>query len=147
MTHARQQLRDLAVTTLTGLTTTGANVFNGRVHPLQESELPALVFVYSDADPETVAQVTGSLWEREFPLAVIGVAREVTGAELHDKLDLIAEEVEVAMGAGLAGALSVGIPTTSFDIEDDELDHAIGSVIMVFDVLYQTIAGVPGTLE
>ena len=38
-THVRKQIRDAAITALTGLTTTGANVKNSPVYPMQDADL------------------------------------------------------------------------------------------------------------
>lgn len=40
--HIRQQIRERAGTVLTGLTTTGSNVFETRIYPLSNTNLPAL---------------------------------------------------------------------------------------------------------
>ena len=40
--HIRQQIRERAGTVLTGLTTTGTNVFETRIYPLSNTNLPAL---------------------------------------------------------------------------------------------------------
>jgi len=49
MAHVRQSIRDNAVTAVTGLSTTGSNVFHSRVYPLGTNKLPALC-VYSNAE-------------------------------------------------------------------------------------------------
>ena len=49
MAHVRQSIRDNVVTVVTGLTTTGTNVFRSRVYPLGENKLPALC-VYTAAE-------------------------------------------------------------------------------------------------
>ena len=41
--HLRQQIRERIGTTLTGLSTTGTNVFQSRVYQLEDSNLPALL--------------------------------------------------------------------------------------------------------
>ena len=41
--HVRQQIRSAIITQVTGLTTTGINVFEHRVYPLAEDDLPAIV--------------------------------------------------------------------------------------------------------
>ena len=48
MAHVKQSIRDNAVTAVTGLSTTGSNVFRSRVYPLGTNKLPALC-VYSNA--------------------------------------------------------------------------------------------------
>ncbi len=50
--HVRQSIRDNMVTALTGLTTTGANVFDTRFYPIGEDKLPALCVYLQDDDPE-----------------------------------------------------------------------------------------------
>jgi len=49
MAHVRQSIRDNVVTAVTGLSTTGSNVFRSRVYPLGTNKLPALC-VYTDCD-------------------------------------------------------------------------------------------------
>ena len=49
MAHIRQSIRDNAVTAITGLSTTGSNVFRSRVYPLGTNKLPALC-VYTDSE-------------------------------------------------------------------------------------------------
>ena len=48
MAHVRQSIRDNVVTTLTGLTTTGSNVFASRVYPLATGKLPGLCIYTND---------------------------------------------------------------------------------------------------
>ena len=43
MAHIRQSIRDNAMTAVTGLSTTGSNVFRSRVYPLGTNKLPACV--------------------------------------------------------------------------------------------------------
>ena len=47
--HIRQQIRERVGTTLTGLTTTGSNVFQSRVSNLEESNLPAII-IYTKSE-------------------------------------------------------------------------------------------------
>ena len=42
MAHARKTIRDRIVSDLTGLTTTGSNVFKSRVYPIASNLLPGL---------------------------------------------------------------------------------------------------------
>ena len=46
MAHVRKLLRDNLTTALTGLTTTGSNVYQSRVYPIASNKLPGLL-VYS----------------------------------------------------------------------------------------------------
>ena len=49
MAHIRQSIRDNAVTAVTGLSTTGSNVFRSRVYPLGTNKLPALC-IFTDGE-------------------------------------------------------------------------------------------------
>ena len=49
MAHIRKSIRDNAVTAVTGLSTTGSNVFRSRVYPLGTNKLPALC-VYTNGE-------------------------------------------------------------------------------------------------
>jgi hypothetical protein len=49
MAHVRKQIRDAVITSVTGLTTTGSNVFRSRIYPLEQTKLPGLcVFTRSE---------------------------------------------------------------------------------------------------
>ena len=52
--HLRQQIREQIGTTLTGLTTTGSNVFQSRVYQLEDSNLPALLIYTKSEESEPV---------------------------------------------------------------------------------------------
>ena len=44
--HLRRQIRERVGTTLTGLSTTGSNVFQSRVYPIESAGLPG-IFIYT----------------------------------------------------------------------------------------------------
>ena len=56
MAHVRKQIRDNIVTTLTGLATTGSNVYRTRVYPLAENKLPGLA-IYTDTEEVEVQTI------------------------------------------------------------------------------------------
>jgi hypothetical protein len=94
MAHQRKTIRDQVVTTLTGLTTTGSNVFNSRVYPNEQSKLPLLnVYTLSEASE---LDATGGLL-RTIDLAVEGFAQ--ANSNIENTMDTIAKEVEEALGA------------------------------------------------
>jgi len=49
MAHVRQSIRDNVVTAVTGLSTTGTNVFRSNVYPLGTNKLTVLC-VYTDSE-------------------------------------------------------------------------------------------------
>jgi hypothetical protein len=97
MAHARQTIREQVGTTLTGLSTTGSNVFQSRVYPLQESNLPALLIYTKEESSEAIVMGSNRVIERELTLAVEAYVKTNTNSD--DTIDTIAEEVETAIGA------------------------------------------------
>jgi hypothetical protein len=137
--HARQAIREAAVTALTGLTTTGSRVYDTRIFPLSESALPCIA-VYASEEVTDRGAMGGRL-SRELDLVVRGYARGTSGVE--DTLDTIAEEVETAL-TSIAGAKDVVIRDSRMEY-DGEGDMPIATIEMVFSVLYHTAVGAPGT--
>ena len=97
MSHVRQQIRDRLVTVLTGLTTTGANVFRSRIFPLEATKLPALcIFTKSEEVEFDVMGLPRSVGR----VLDVGVEAYVSGVSDYDNtLDTIAVEVEEAIAA------------------------------------------------
>jgi len=96
MSHLRQQIREQVATTLTGLTTTGSNVFQSRIYPMEQAKLPGLI-VYSVSE-QTAPLTMGATRDIE---AVLTLAVEIyaKGSGLDDTLDTACKEVQVAMAA------------------------------------------------
>lgn len=143
--HIRKQLRAAVKAAVTGLTTTGARVFDARVYPLQAAELPALVIYVSDrVDPLTVD--VPDLQRRDMDVRIEGYASAATN--VHDTLDLIGKEVEIALSAALtvAGA-SVTLTYTGSDVDGSaEGDAPKGVIVMRFITDLYTAAGAPDAL-
>ena len=137
--HFRKTIRDRVATQLAGLTTTGANVFSGRVSSLKDSEMPALVVVPRAEDASFDAHgASGTVMRR----VLIDVFAHALGNDgLYDDLDQICGEVEAAMfsdGGTLNGlAFQIDPPSTGFDISG-EGDSRIGTARMTFPVQYRT---------
>ncbi len=146
MTHVRKQIRDLAVTAVTDLTTTGTSVYADRAHPIPQDKLPALRIFYNR---ETVELAQGAMgadptMHRRASLTVVGYA---DGSGLDDTLDTIAKEVEIAIdGAGNFSGKTVGGATyTGTDFGMDEGDSRTGFISMTFDIQYRTTESDPET--
>jgi hypothetical protein len=92
MSHVRQQIRERIAANVTGLTTTGSNVFASRVYNISTSELPALlVYAISESSERDSFLSTNGL-ERSVDILVEGYA--TTSANLDSVLDTISAEVE-----------------------------------------------------
>lgn len=139
MTHARRSIREAAVTKLTGLTTTGNRVYDSRVFPLSESNLPCIAVYTADENIERAS--LGGLLVREVDLVVRGYAR--AAASVEDVLDGIAEEVEVAL-TSVAGVKELTVRSIETEF-DGEGDMPIATIAITFNAQYYTNAGAPGT--
>jgi len=139
MAHVRKQIRDAVVTAVTGLTTTGSNVFRSRVFPLEQTKLPALcVFSKSETTEFDTVRIPRSVSR----VLDIGVEAYVSGTANYDNtLDTIAVEVEEALAADVTlGGLSKDLQVTAFEadfIGDGEQTVAVGRFTIT--VLYRTI--------
>lgn len=136
MAHKRKQIRDRVETVLTGLTTTGTNVFASRVYPLKASQLPGLL-IYT-VEEESEPGGSGAI-DRNLTLAVEGHVKAVGGA-IDDTIDLVAEEVEAAIDADRSlNGLVVYCHIASTEIEfDAESEKPVGIIIMKFMINYRT---------
>ena len=147
MPHGREQIRDAIVTLVTGLTTTGANVFQSRIYPLAEStDLPGLcVYTFNEEIDEEKGKIE-KLDFRYLTVKVDGYAKLIAG--LDDTLDDIAQEVEVAVLADQRlGGLSTLIDLLETEIEvKTESEKPVGVVSMSFKVGYLTATGTPQTI-
>ena len=127
MAHVRQQIRSAIVTALTGLTTTGSNVFRSRIYPLESGKLPGLCFTRSEAvefDTLTITRSIGRVLE-------VSVEAYVSATANYDNtLDTIAVEVEEALAADVTlGGLSKDVQVTAFEADfsgDGEQPVAVG---------------------
>lgn len=136
MTHPRKTIRASAITALTGLTTTGTNVFESQVYPLADTQLPALR-VYTRADTfgtlEREYTSVSATWGGYARQVVLVVEAMVKSASTPDAtIDTICEEVETALQAKSAWTSNVGQVTyDGTDIEfsvDGEIRQAIATI-------------------
>lgn len=146
MSHARQQVRDAVATTVTGLTTTGARVYPGRIHPISRLRLPCL-FVYSlEEAVDDSGEVMGLDQWRRLTVAVEAIAE--ANQSLDDTLDDICAEVETAVHADVTlGGLTKWCEYTGVEIELDEgMQKPVGSARMTFMAEYRVDATDPETI-
>lgn len=127
MTHKRQTIRENAASVLTGLTTTGSNVFASRVYPVESTALPCLL-VYIGPEEATEGASMGNTKLIEAELNITVLAAKASG--LDDQLDDITEEVQAALSGDrkLSGAVLrrldyKGIDGPEWSDEGDK-DHA-----------------------
>lgn len=144
MSHVRQQIREAAATLLTGLTTTGARVFQSRIYPLRDADLPCLLISTDDEQIEHENAVTGGELARELTITVRGIAKAT--ANLDDALDAIAEQVEPVLNGVTLGGKVKRCNLQSIKVEmDDVLEKPAGIITLEYRALYFTSPGSPGS--
>lgn len=143
MSHIRQQLREIVAATVTGLATTGTNVFQSRVYPMEEDVLPCLL-VYTTGD-EVIDESIGSLIGRRMQVVIEGKTKAATN--LDDTLDAISEQVEVSLGAPVVIAgQSTLLDYEGCEISMEESDRPAGIITMRYSALIYTQRTTPSVL-
>lgn len=143
--HIRQQIREQFATQITGLTTTGSNVFQSRVYNLEAGDLPAVI-VYTkseDSEPDTLG--TNRILIRNLSLVCECYVKGVLNFD--DTLDTISKEIETAIAADatLDGlAKDVFIESTEIDYNGDG-EKPVAVATLTFDVMYETREQSPDT--
>lgn len=133
MSHVRTQIRQAATAALAGIATVHAS----RVHPLAESDLPALLVYTSTESIEAELAAFGTL-ERRLELVIEAVAQATSN--LDTTLDDLLASVETALGAvpTLGGAAIVVVPTSIEVTISQEGAQPIGRARLTYAVLYRT---------
>ncbi len=144
MTHVRKQIRDAVVTRVTGLSTTGSNVYPSWITPLGPGDMPGLE-VFTIKEPlRTIDRERSQMRDLEVMIDGCVTAADETAA---DTLDTICSEVETAM----ATTLTVGGKTLEFVLAEttvelkSEADPTMAVAHMKFIVTVQTAQGSPDT--
>ena len=137
MTHKAEQIMAAVVTTLTGLTTTGARVYRARAYAIPKADANALaIFQGSDELQE------GSMFFRVSSLLTVNieaVAREAT-AQIDETLNAIRKEVAAAIGASTNLGLAFEIGALEIQAEQPEVneigDRPEGKMRIVLGINY-----------
>tara|TARA_Y100000361_G_scaffold96489_1_gene86435 strand:- start:2553 stop:2996 length:444 start_codon:yes stop_codon:yes gene_type:complete len=145
VSHVRQQLRERAATTLTGLSTTGSKVYQSRVYPLGAANLPGLLIYTKSEDSEIVTMSGARTLLRNLSLVIEGYVKAVSNYD--DTVDTIAKEVETAMGNDVTlNGLAKNSYLESTEIEyDGEGEKPVAVVSLTYTVEYMTIENAPQT--
>jgi len=146
MSHVRQQIRDYFESELTGLSTTGSNVYASRVYPIASPQLPALLIytqneVIDDSSFGTVS--ANRAQNRTLTVIVEGYVRATTGFD--DTLDNICKEIEIeVLDDPSLGGLVTNTELASADAGySGEGDQPVGTIRLTFEVQYRTLTGQP----
>lgn len=128
MTHRAEQIVTATMAALTGLATTGSNVFRGRseAHDLQELELPALLVFEGDDDKLEDLLNDYQQWAQEVNIDIV-VAEKLAGAA-GTTINQIRAEITQALAADFTLGLAfveamqeIGAGTPDFAGSDREV--------------------------
>lgn len=128
---------------MTGLSTTGARVYQSRVVQLEANELPGLkVFTGSEA-VEVIDIGSNPLQERNLTVTVTAIAKAVS--DLDDTLDQIIKEVEIAVASNntLSGLVKDVVFTGSDVDMNADAEMPTGQAVLTFNANYYTRAQAP----
>tara|TARA_R100000353_G_scaffold108894_3_gene78251 strand:- start:289 stop:720 length:432 start_codon:yes stop_codon:yes gene_type:complete len=141
MAHKRQSIRERVATTLTGLTTTGSNVFQSRVYPIENTKLPCLLIYTTEETSEPLTTNPPRAIEKVLSLVVEGYVKANTNFD--DTIDTICEEVEEALFTDrLINDLALDSFLVNTDISyNGEGDNPLGIVVMTFQITYHHTEG------
>lgn len=139
MAHARKAIRERVTTVLTGLTTTGARVYQSRVYPMREAQLPGLL-IFTESETMELASLTPPrTQQRTLNLVVEAYVRGVSNYD--SDLDIIAEEVEEALTADLTlNSLARDLSVVGFEAEfSGEGDQPLATGRFTVEINYITV--------
>ena len=141
--HLRRQIRERAATTLTGLTTTGSNVFQSRVYPMESAGLPGLCIYTTEETVEMQSMGDTRHVSRDLTLIVEGYATD--SANVDDTLDQIGKEIEVAMSGDITlNDLAQDSYLSSVEITlSGDGSTGIGKITHSYTVVYQNAENAP----
>lgn len=143
MSHVRQQIREAAATLLTGLTTTGARVYQNRLHPLADANLPCLLINTDSEEIEALTFHATPEMDRTLDLMVRCVAK--ANSNLDDTLDTMLAEVETALGAASVMPTlikTIGAKGIQIDLSDGK-ESQVGIATLVYRISYITASNAP----
>ena len=151
--HVARQILDQVVTTCTGLTTTGTNVFRSRVHTMVESSLPALlIYVREDIlEEESSSMQTDGNKGNQYILSISidAVEKDASETTAENNLFTIRKEVQTAMEADLTlSGKCKDLWLVEANIEDrtGSGDSPILVMTMAWNFLYRIKQGAPQTV-
>ena len=145
--HLRRQIRERIATDVTGLSTTGSNVFQSRAYPIEESKLPCLLVFDSEESVEIRSMGAIRGISSELTINIEGYCQGGDGATVMNTLAAIQKEVQIAMQADIdINSLARDSYLTSADASvNAEAIKPTGSVRMTYLVTYQYMENAPDT--
>jgi len=136
MAHKRAQIKARIQTVLTGLATTGSNVFQSRTYPIATSDLPGLLIYANSESIERLEIGIQNRQQRNLDLVVEAVAK---GNSAESTLDQVTVEVEEAMANDQTlNGLAIDSRITDTQIRQASAESEFFIATLRYEVLYRT---------
>jgi len=143
MAHYRQQIREQVATTLTGLDTTGNNVFPSRIYNIEESKLPCICIYTVSETSEPISMSPPRSIEKVLDLVV---EIYVKGLNSSSDLETVLKEVKEKMFTDrLINNLAKDSYLTTQELTyNGEGDKNIAVGVLTYQVFYHHTEGTLG---
>lgn len=143
MAHYRQQIRERVATTLTGLDTTGSNVFQSRIYNIEESKLPCICIYTVSESSEPISMSPPRSIEKVLDLVV---EIYIKGLNSASDLETVLKEVKEKMFTDrLINNLAKDSYLTSQELTyNGEGDKNIAVGVLTYQVFYHHTEGTLG---
>jgi len=137
MSHIRQQIREAVALSVTGLVTTGQNVYQSRVYP--HNVLPCISIFTKEEQAEFTSVSRPRASRRELSLVIEIRAKEA--ADVDDQVDQISAEIEAAISGDITlGGIAKDIQYEGIDIElEGGADQPTALGTMNYNVIYRVL--------
>ena len=143
MAHYRQQIRERVATTLTGLDTTGNNVFQSRIYNIEESKLPCICIYTVSETSEPISMSPPRSIEKVLDLVV---EIYIKGLNSASDLETVLKEVKEKMFTDrLINNLAKDSYLTTQELTyNGEGDKNIAVGVLTYQVFYHHTEGTLG---
>jgi len=136
MSHKRAQIKARIQTVLTGLATTGSNVFLSRTYPIATSDLPGLL-IY--ANSESIQRLEIGIQNRQQRTLDLSIEAIAKGNSAESTLDQVTVEVEEAMANDKTlNGLAIDSRITDTQIRQASAESEFFIATLRYEVLYRT---------
>lgn len=143
MSHVHTLIRNAVALSLTGLATTGQNVFPSRIDALESAELPGLRVYLGPESVEPSTIHAPRVQERTVVLLVECCAAAVSS------VDEVCDQIQLEVEKALANGITVDGQVVEVFLQSSNFEDVVGDVgikRLAFDVTFFTLATAPDSL-
>ena len=147
--HLRRQIRERVVALVTGLSTTGSRVFEGRAYPEEPSKLPCLLVYDRDEElePATLSPAGTRTMVSNLSINIEGYTQSGSGQAVLNSLAQIQKEVQAALAGDVTLSSLAGdsfLSSASVEVSSDG-NKPTGTNVMTYVVRYGYTENAPDT--